>query len=301
MDAAPAGGVEGSDGRTVRRGDMRRIVIGLCAAALLAGCGDPLRGVPRLDEVPASETAGQADVVPNPDSAAPAPAEADKPRGGLLGFLRGRADAAKAVEAPAEDADAPAPSEAASTAPARRGLFGLGGGGAAGAPSAGAPDAQQVSFGTALPYGQIARVCDAPVRRLGQKTESYPERGRGYTLYDSAPGSEGQRTFYLTGFSDGCPRQFTAALAIFGDPESYEQIRYGPAGASMPRSVTDSAYEKVKNRVCRVRTGKPCGRRMSRLARNTVFVSVYERFGSNPRWKDILLHDGEVIAVDVKG
>lgn len=279
---------------------MRRIVIGLCAVALLSGCGDPLRDVPRLDEVPASETAGQADAVPNPESAAPAPSEADKPRGGLLGFLRGRAEAAKAADTPADEADVSAPVEEASAAPARRGLFGLGGGSAR-APKPGAPDAQQVRFGTALPYGQIARVCDAPAQRLGEKTESYPERGGGYTLYDSAPGSEGQRTFYLTGFSDGCPRQFTAALAIFGDPESYEQIRYGPAGASMPRSATDSAYETVKNRVCRVSSGTPCGRRMSRLAKTTVFVSVYERFGSNPRWKDILLHDGEVIAVDVKG
>jgi hypothetical protein len=40
---------------------------------------------------------------------------------------------------------------------------------------------------------------------------------------------------------------------------------------------------------------------MLRFARNTAFVSVYERFGSNPVWKTILLHDGEVIETDIRG
>jgi len=31
-----------------------------------------------------------------------------------------------------------------------------------------------------------------------------------------------------------------------------------------------------------------------------VFVSVYERFGSNPAWKTILTHDGEVVETDIR-
>ena len=40
---------------------------------------------------------------------------------------------------------------------------------------------------------------------------------------------------------------------------------------------------------------------MSRLSRDTVFVSVYETFGSNPFWKTILLHDGKVMETDIRG
>ena len=156
-------------------------------------------------------------------------------------------------------------------------------------------------FGTRLPYGQIARVCNVPRRKLGKKIEGYPERRSTYDLYDSDPNASSARTFYLTGFDDGCARQFTAALVIFGSPESYEQIHYGPSGEAQPILDTDKAYERVKRRVCGVRKGKPCGSKMRRLERDTVFVSVYERFGSNPRWKNILLHDGEVVAMDMKG
>ena len=67
-----------------------------------------------------------------------------------------------------------------------------------------------------------------------------------------------------------------------------------------PYSTTDAAYETLKSRVCGVGKGKPCGSSMSRLARNTAFVSVYETFGSNPEWKTILLHDGEVVETDIR-
>jgi hypothetical protein len=179
----------------------------------------------------------------------------------------------------------------------------IGGGGfdSAGPPQPGDADFREVAFGTALPYGEIARSCAAPAGQLGTEVGAWPEGGGGYRLYDSAPGGTGLRTFYLTGFADGCPRQFSAALVLFASPESYEQIRYGPAGRDMPLSSTDEAYEAIKAQVCGVSRGQPCGRRMGRLQRDTVFLSVYERFGDNPAWKTILLHGGGIAAADVKG
>ena len=152
-----------------------------------------------------------------------------------------------------------------------------------------------------LPYGAVARVCDLPDRQLGKRVERYPERRGTYALYDSEPGNTAQHTFYLTGFDDGCARQFTAALAVFGSPRTHEQLRYGLPSQVQPYSSTDAAYEKLKSRICRVGKGKPCGSAMSRLERDTVFVSVYEQFGSNTRWKTILLHDGEVVETDIRG
>lgn len=247
---------------------MLRRSLALCGLLILSACGgDPMRDMPRLQDVEMAEGQGQSDAVAGSGAAAPAPDPAAKPRGGLMGFLRGRADAARS-------------------------------GGAA--PKPGDPDYRQVSFGTALPYGEIARTCDAPEGKLGARVDSWPKGGRGYTLYDTAPGGTGLRTFYLTGFADGCPRQFSAALVLFAAPSDYEVIRYGPAGADLPVSSTDTAYEQVKGQVCRVSAGQPCGRRMARLEQDTVFLSVYERFGDNAAWKTILLHDGAVAATDIK-
>lgn len=206
-------------------------------------------------------------------------------------------DEQTAALAPESDAPnaAPRPRNSAATPPRnRRQPRGRG-------PKPGAPDYRQVGPGATLPYGEIARLCGVSAAKLGKKTASYPERGRGYTIYDSAPGSTGLRNFYVTGFDDGCARQFTAALVVFGEVTTYEQIRYSAASKTQPVSATDVAYETVKSRVCRVPKGKPCGSRLPQLAKTTVFLSIYERFGSNPRWKNLLLHDGEVAALDVKG
>ncbi len=399
---------------------MHRLGTGfaLAAALVLAGCGDPLQDVQRLDDVSIDDTAGQAEVVqaealdttavlPDPVIATEAASAEAAPRRGLLGFLRRQAEAGMAEESagpegadaagtasvldiaseddlaaetneivrleaeeaedlteeapvlalaaepvpaatrprrgllgllagnrnatPDEDADADSRTDAgddvllaalpdattagasSDAAPAvtdelieqaaspeprveRRGLFGRR---AAVAPGTG-PDSETVTLGTSLPYGEVARVCNVSPRDLGEKVESYPERGRGYTLFDSAPGGTHLRPFFLTGFKDGCARQFSAALVLFGDPETWEQIHYGAAGAVQPTSETDKAYEKVKSKVCKVRAGNPCGAQMKTLARSTVFVSVYERFEDNPRWKIILLHDGALVAVDIK-
>lgn len=275
----------------------------------------------KADEGAGSLPAPEVADAPVAEAEAPATtamAEAPAPRRGLFGrILSGEAgrnpgnDAAPqevAMVAPEAEPDAP-PAEAQPGSAPKRGLFGriLDGDGGDERPSVSAPvtdpnapDARQIAFGTPLPFGEVARLCDVPARQLGKRAGGYPERGAQYILYDSAPGETGPRSFYLTGFKDGCARQFTAALVLFGSPESYEQIHYGPAGKSQPKAETDAAYEQVKSRVCRAGKGKPCGSAMSSLSRNTVFVSVYERFDSNPRWKNILLHDGEVVAVDMK-
>jgi hypothetical protein len=178
----------------------------------------------------------------------------------------------------------------------RRGLFGSA---AATVPRNG-PDARDVEYGTVLPYGEVARVCSARGRPMGRKIDKAPARGRGYALFDSDPNSAAPRTFYVTGFNDGCPRQFTAALALMGAPTLHEQLRYGLPSAEYPYSTTDKAYEKVKSSVCRVGKRKPCGAKIGELEKNTVFISTYERFGNNARWADILIHDGAVLAAAIK-
>jgi hypothetical protein len=336
---------------------MHRIILSLSLMAVVAGCADPLRDVPKLQDMDIDAGAGQVDALADPaggdvsgvtvEDLPQVAVSEEKPRGGLLGFLGRKADAvteAAPEEAPVdlvdgqnvdispevaaqaeaarisgredipEQADANSPivlaALALDEAPApkkKRGLFGAGLGGTGGktksgrAPKIGDPDYEQVKAGTTLPYGRLARICGVSKAQLGSKAGSWPERGRGYTLYDSAPGGIGQRTFYLTGFDDGCARQFTAALVMFASPESYEAIHYGPSGKSQPVSDTDRAYEKIKSKVCRVKAGKPCGSSMKKLSKDTVFVTVYERFGGSPRWKNLLLHDGEVAALDIKG
>lgn len=322
---------------------MRVVATGFLAMTLLAGCGDPLQDVPRLQDVPLAAEQGQADALADPTKTdapvaeaaqAPKPIEAEKPRKGLLGFLRRQADSAKADEnlaaveadvsgqvdaadgakaAAAEAADpaiqqaALTPDDSTAEKPKRKGLFARRDKPektpvrAARAPQPGDPDYQTVAIGTRLPYGEMARLCGVPTRSLGSKAGQYPEKGKGFTLYDSNAGSTAARTFYVTGFKDGCARQFTAALVLFASPDSYETIRFGPAGKSQPRAKTDAAYDVLKSRVCRVEKGEPCGRKIVKLEKNTAFLTVYERFGSNARWKNILLHDGEVLASDIKG
>lgn len=234
-----------------------------------------------------AETPAEAVVVAE-TPAATTTASAVTPRRGLLGFL---SRAAQSAQTP-ENADGTVITAAlpqASTPAARRG-----------GPKPGDPDFEIVPFGTALPFGTLARVCDVPNRRLGTRVERFPETRSKYGIYDSEPGNTAPHTFYVTGFDDGCVRQFTAAMALFGSPQTHEQLRYGLPSKVQPYSQTDAAYEKVKSRVCRVSRGKPCGSAMSRLARDTVFVSVYERFGSNPVWKTILLHDGKVVETDIR-
>lgn len=254
------------------------------------GAGDEAPSETPLDlaETPAgAEDAQVAAEGPAEQGMEPVPVAeaAAAPRRGLLGFLSRAAQSARA-EDPVALAALPGQPES-DAAPTRGG-------------NPDAPDFRIVPMGTVLPYGVLARVCNVPDRQLGTRVDRYPESRSVYTLYDSQPGNTAPHSFYLTGFDDGCARQFTAALALFGSPETHEQLRYGLPSKVQPYSSTDAAYETLKSRVCRVGKGKPCGSSMSRLARNTAFVSVYETFGSNPEWKTILLHDGAVVETDIR-
>ena len=255
----------------------------------------------------AVEQASEPDSAAAPAAVVQATVEPEK-RTGLLGLFTKAQDAPEATvrtaslqTKPDQKSDAPGARvlpelEAAVEPKKRRGLFGTT---ASNAPRTG-PDAQDVGFGEVLPYGQIARVCTALGRSLGRKIDKFPARGRGYTLYDSDPNSTSPRTFYITGFNDDCPRQFTASLALLGAPSLHEQLRYGRPSSEYPYSTTDKAYEKVKSSVCRVGKRKPCGAKIGVLEKNTIFISTYERFGGNARWADFLIHDGAVLAAAIK-
>lgn len=310
---------------------MFRSVFVVSAMLVLSACGDPLEGLDRISDVDLSKTDGGAQAMPSDaeieregffgtsaaaggagavvpgDSAAPeAAAPAPKRRGGLLGLFQ-RNDPT-AVAAQTADANAPAdsPQEAGvevvalhpapDKEPRRGGLFGRRSTGAD-TPRDG-PDARDVPFGTTLPYGVVARVCEAKGQSMGQKIDS--GAARGYALYDSASGSATARTFYITGFADGCPRQLTGANVLLGAPSLYEQLHYGPGGENLAKAETDAAYEQVKRQVCGVRKGKPCGSKIDKMDRSTFFVSAYDSFGNSSRWTELLIHDGAVLAAAVK-
>lgn len=169
--------------------------------------------------------------------------------------------------------------------------------GCAGLPTGGRPivvsqaDDRAVPPGAALPFGEIGTTCGLAPAQMGTAVA----RASGYTIYDSAAGSTVPRTHYLTGFADGCARQFTAALVLTGDVGTHEVVRY--AGAPRPYSRTDTAYETIKAAACVVPSGQPCGARIDALARRTVFVTAYPQFSDSREWTEVLLHEGEVAAI----
>lgn len=162
-------------------------------------------------------------------------------------------------------------------------------------PAPAAPVNAGISFGAQVPYGEIAKVCDAPSRGLGTLISQVG----GFRIYDSNPSSTQLRPHYVTGFDDNCPRQFSSALTLTGDVGTHEVVRYLPSNRA-PFNATDDAYEAIKASFCRVRHSKPCGARLDALARNTTFITAYETFGSRPRWAEILLHDGKMKAIGFK-
>ena len=301
----------------------------------LVGCGDPSAGVvtfsafnvsaedrpiaaalPSEDEL-ARDDAPLADLVeaPQPSSAnipaavdaALASLETDVPpeERGLFGWLRRKAIEAQEQSVSTEETVSPVAADA--TEPDEDKTIELAALEPATKPervsrarkrSAGI--AEDAAFGTRLPFGEVARVCEARSNPLGSKVAKSETRGRVYTIYDSAPKTSGPRSFYVTGFADRCPRQFTAALAMFGSPEMHEMLRYGRPSTQYPYSDTDKAYEKIKSRICKVPARKPCGSRLEDLERGTVFISTYENLSGSGRWADILLHDSAVVAASIK-
>lgn len=156
--------------------------------------------------------------------------------------------------------------------------------------------------GKTLPFGTVGMACGLSRHDLGKKVDAFPRSGRAkWKLYDTDTGSTARRTQFITGFSDGCARQFTAALALFGSPRLHEIHRYGAAQKRVPYSKADKAYENIKSAVCGVGRGKPCPKsHAGTLQRGTSFVSVYRQFGGSAPWLEILLHDGKLIASETR-
>lgn len=168
-----------------------------------------------------------------------------------------------------------------------------------GAPASAAQS--EIAPGTVLPYGQAARICGLDKAAMGKRVQQYPEKRPVYSLYDSDPRDAGPHSFYITGFADGCAQQFTASLVMFGSVGLHEQLRYGLPAKVQPYSDTDKAYETIKSKVCRVGRETPCGASLSKLEKDTVFITIYKNFGGNTEWSEMLLHDRQMVALSHKG
>ena len=260
---------------------------------LLAGCAglvpsDPLDDVPKLSDVAVSPDADEANIAE----------PADTP-GFFAGLFGGRSDDA----ATTDTADAPDTAETATDtatpAAAPGGLRMLGqlfGGGQAAAASADAPRPGTVPPLTNQDFGEVGVTCGLSRGDLGTRIASVS----GYEVFDTFPNSTTPRPHYITGFNDGCARQFTAALVLTGDVGTHEVVRYQTAQSRGPYTQVDTAYEVLKASFCGAGQGQPCGSRITALGRNTHFITGYQRFTSSPAWVEILLHKGEVLAVGVE-
>ena len=151
-------------------------------------------------------------------------------------------------------------------------------------------DMGQAAPGAALPFGQIVTTCGVSAASFGKPVVT----AAGYTVYDTDPTRTAQRTHYVDGFTDGCLRQFTAALVLMGDVATHEAFRYQPSNVKRPYSDTDNAYEVIKAAYCGVQSGQPCGGRIDALGKRTVFVTAYPSFSDSDNWIEYLLHEGVV-------
>jgi len=184
---------------------------------------------------------------------------------------------------------------------------GLGGGPAGPGGGAGGADAapQTVAVDRAaagpLAFGRVGRICGLSGREMGTEVDRAPEGARArWRLFDTRPGTTEPRTLYVTGFDDGCARQITAALAVFGAPATYEATRFG-AGARPVRDGTDIAYDRIKARLCGVAEDMPCpADRLERVGARTAFVTAYPSFGqTSGRQLTLLLDDGALVATSI--
>lgn len=316
---------------------MLRNSSAILALLALAACSDPLAKIPTIQEVDVADPTPVVEAVAAPSESDPntgfferimskrsvapsapaeeakaapkkaevATAEAKPAGGGFFSFLhkhptKDGADGGAGKAAPAAKVQkaslTPEPASPRDTLPEKRGgLFGGGFGGHA----RGGIALRDALPGEVMPYGVVARACHVKRADMGTPISKYPDKGARYRIYDSAPGVRAPHTFYITGFKDGCARQTTAALAMFGTASMYESLRYGlPKQARAPEKATDRSYEKVKARVCNVRRTQPCGKKLSKLERDTVFLSFYDRFQGAQRWTNILISDGALLAID---
>lgn len=159
----------------------------------------------------------------------------------------------------------------------------------------------EIPIGTVLPYGQVGVACNVRGRKLGKVIDQFTQRGTDFKLYDTAPNSTNPRTFFVTGFKDGCPRQFTGAIASLGSPVLHERMRFDSYNKSLAITETDRAYDKIRKRVCKTRGKTLCPQeKVDALEAETAYVTVYEQFGANKHWAEILLHKGKLVATSLR-
>ncbi len=236
-------------------------------------------------------------VVPAPDASAP------PRRAGLLGLFSRKkvtepAPDDRLASAEVDEPSAQAPADTPTAKPRRAGLLGLfGGGGSAG--SASVVDELAGTTGP-LAFGVLRRVCNLSGSDRGKQVARHPGRGGRYRIYDSQPGKSSAHAFYITGFSDNCAREVTAAFAVFGGAALHETLRYSTSSKRRSWGDVDNAYERIKGQVCGARRGKPCGKQLNQLERSTVFLTVYESFSDRSRWTNLLLHNGRIVASELK-
>ena len=144
--------------------------------------------------------------------------------------------------------------------------------------------------------GPVVKACDLRGNALGKVVEKGPGK---WKLYDTAPGSMAPRDFYLTGFTDRCPRRITGTVAMFGSVELYELLHYGPVGMKPSAASTDRAYQVARSRACGA-PAKPCTKRgLKKLEKSVVFLDVYPSSGS-PARVQLLMSRGRLSAVAQK-
>jgi len=247
-------------------------------------------------DAPTEQLAELEPVAPDQSADLPEPVKA-----GFFSFLRPRApsavDASAAEPTLEQNTELAALPETTEPSAPRRGLFSFFSRSAPETdaapiePVATGPASKRVTTGTVLPFGQIATNCDVSNRELGKRIG----RSSGYSLYDTGGDTERPRTHFITGFPDRCARQFTAALVMFGDVGTYEVVRFGAGRRST--SATDAAYDEIQAAYCGVPKNTPCGNRIEALGRSTTFLTIYERFGTNEDWLDVLVHNGSVVSI----
>lgn len=308
-----------------------RLCFGAVLFLLVSGCFQAPE-LPLLSDVDLAENAPESGLL-SPDTGAPKtvlqeletvenlPAveavldsTVGKPRRGLLGFFARRDtskpdailgevvdpeivdDSGDGVDEAIEDIALTDAADAHATAavdleakPARKGWFG---------PRRVKPSRlTQTKTGVMLPFGQIGRACGLRASELGKEVDRFPERGKGYRLYDSDPSTTQPRIHYVTGFKDGCPRQFTASLALLESPLLHERLLTVKGRQSQHSTKADIAFHKIRAQVCRTGRGKTCPeKRAEALEKTMAFITTYERFGGNASWTEILMHDGVIAA-----
>ncbi|MCA0042717.1 hypothetical protein [Celeribacter litoreus] len=262
--------------------------IALCAALGLSACQMSLPGL----EAPVAESE---------EGAVEAPAEAEVSKSGFFSFLKPKSPATSTdVE---EIAFSPrpetfgveqevAPSELTAHAP-KKSIFGF----LSGGEKEEVAPVSTVKTGEVLPFGEIGVNCEISKRKMGKKVEQSPSTGSAqWKLYDSDAESTEPRSQYITGFSDGCARQVTASLVMFGSAQFHEFLRYEDSNDTR-WSDADKAYEKIKRQSCGVGRGKPCpADQRGPLDQQVAFVTVYPQFESGNAWVELLLNAGELVS-----